>query len=58
MQELTRHAANQSLTDTRSETTDDSIEELVFKRRYSFPIDGLEEDIVDPVFEQTVDEIK
>ena len=44
--------------DTRSETTDDSIQELIFKRRYSFPIDGLEEDVVDPVFEQTVDEIR
>ena len=48
---VNQHHSEDTLDGTRSETTEDSTEEYIFRRRYSFPIEGLEQDVLDPQFE-------
>ena len=43
---------------TKSSTSESTVDEIIFKRRYSFPIEGLEEDITDQIFQDQIDEIR
>lgn len=38
-------------TDPTNGSDEDSVEEILLKRRYSFPLEGLVEDFYDPHFE-------
>lgn len=52
------HISEATLDGTRSSTSESSQDDIIFKRRYSFPLEGLEEDIVDPMWENQIDEIR
>lgn len=46
-----QHNSDATLDGTRSSTSESSGDDIIFKRRYSFPLEGLEDDVADPVFE-------
>jgi hypothetical protein len=51
-------ASDLTLDGTQSSTSDHSSDGYILKRRYSFPLEGLEEDVIDPIFEDQLDRIR